>query len=116
MAIDIERNFSVEKLDTILSYMKNFIQIQMSLVVRKPVFGVFVFSTRSNTNQAVQPHKMARSLKFRIQEVEGLYYLCFRICKNPVFSRRGSNVKYTCTGLSTWLLVNPRSTPKKVLI
>ena len=45
---------------------------------------------------------MARGLKFRIQKVEGLYYpcsenkgadlhLCFRIFKNPVFSRRGSN-------------------------
>ena len=54
---------------------------------------------------------MARGLKFRIQEEEGLYYLCsenkgadqfcghceadlhlcFRICKKPVFSRRGSN-------------------------
>ena len=53
---------------------------------------------------------MARGLKFRIYEVEGLYYpcsenkgadqlrghreadlrLCFRICKKPVFSRRGS--------------------------
>ena len=53
---------------------------------------------------------MARSLKFRIYEVEGLYYLCsenkgtdqlrgyrdadlrlcFRICKKPVFSGRGS--------------------------
>ena len=55
---------------------------------------------------------MARGLKFRIQKVEGLYYpcsenkdadqlrsycaadlrLCFRIYKNPVFSRRGSNI------------------------
>ena len=53
---------------------------------------------------------MARGLKFRIKEVEGLYFpcsankgadqlrdyreadlrLCFRICKKPVFSRRGS--------------------------
>ena len=53
---------------------------------------------------------MARDLKFRIQKVQGLYYpcsvnkgadqlpgyreadlrLCFRICKNHVFSRRGS--------------------------
>ena len=53
---------------------------------------------------------MARGLKFRIKKVEGLYYLCsenkgadqlcghreadlrlcFRICKKPVFSRRGS--------------------------
>ena len=55
---------------------------------------------------------MARGLKFGIFEVEGLYYLysenkgadqlrgyreadlrlCFRICKKPVFSRRGSFV------------------------
>ena len=34
------------------------------------------FTTRSNTNQAVQPQKMARGLKLRIYEVEGLYYLC----------------------------------------
>ena len=62
-------------------------------------------------NRAVQKQKMARDLKFRIKEVEGLYYLilcsenkgadqlcgyheadlrlCFRICKNPVFSQRG---------------------------
>ena len=53
---------------------------------------------------------MARGLKFGIYEIEGLYYLCsenkgtdqlrgyreadlrlcFRICKNSVFSRRGS--------------------------
>ena len=53
---------------------------------------------------------MARDLKFLILKVEGLYYpcsenkgadqlsgyrkadlrLCFRICKKPVFSRRGS--------------------------
>ena len=75
----------------------------MSLVVRKPDFG---FPTRSDTNQAVQPQKMVRSLKFRIKKVEGLYYpcsenkgadqlrgyreadqrLCFCICKKPVFS------------------------------
>ena len=63
--------------------------------MRKPVFGV---PTRSDTNQTVQPQKMARGLKFRIEEVEGLYYpcseadlrLCFRIRKKPIFSRRGS--------------------------
>ena len=64
----------------------------------------------SDTNQAVQPQKMARSLKFRIQKEEGLFYpcsenkgadqlrgyreadlrLCFCICKKPVFSERGS--------------------------
>ena len=79
----------------------------LSLVVRKPVFG---FPTRSNTNQAVQPHKIARCLKFRREVVEGLYNvcsenkgadqlrsyreadlrLCFRICKKPVCSRCSS--------------------------
>ena len=64
------------------------------------------FPTRSDTNQAVQPQKMAGGLKFRIWEVGGLYYLCsgnkgadqlrgyreadlrlcFRICEKPVFS------------------------------
>ena len=64
--------------------------------MRKPVFGV------SDPVRAVQPQKMARGLKFRIDEVEGLYYLrsenknadqlrgyreadlrlCFRICKS----------------------------------
>ena len=63
-------------------------------------------TTRSDTNRAVQSQKMARCLKFRIYEEEGLYQLCsenkgadqlrgyreadlglcFRICKNPVFS------------------------------
>ena len=33
--------------------------------------------TRSDTNQALQPQKMARGLKFLIkEEEEGLYYLC----------------------------------------
>ena len=68
------------------------------------------FQTRSDTNRIVQSLNMARGLKFRIKQVEGLYYpygenkcadqlrgnreadlrLCFRICKMPVFSRRGS--------------------------
>ena len=34
------------------------------------------FPIRSNTNQAVQPQKIARGLKFQIVEVKGLYYLC----------------------------------------
>ena len=34
------------------------------------------FPTRSDTNRAVQPHKIARDFKFRIQKVEGMYYLC----------------------------------------
>ena len=65
-----------------------------------------VFFNRSDKNQVVQPQKTARSLKFRIQEEEGLYFpssinkgadqhrgyreadlrLCFRRCKLLVFS------------------------------
>ena len=41
--------------------------------MRKPTFWV---PTWSDTNQAVQLQKMARGLKFRILNVEGLYYLC----------------------------------------
>ena len=68
------------------------------------------FPTRFDTNRAAQLLHEARDLKFQIKEVEGLYYpcsenkgadqlrghheadlcLCFPICKNPVFSRRGS--------------------------
>ena len=70
--------------------------------MRKPTFW---FLTSSDTNQAVQLQKMARGLKFWIQKVEGLYFLCsknkgadreadreadlrlcFRICKMLVFS------------------------------
>ena len=75
----------------------------MSRVMTKRSSG---FPSRSDTNWAVMPQKMARGLKFRIKEVEGLYYpcsenkgadylrgyreadlhLCFRICKKLVFS------------------------------
>ena len=78
----------------------------LSLVVRRSSG----FPTRSDTNRAVQSQKMARGLKFWMWEVEGLYHpcsenkgadqlrghreadlrLCFRICKKPVFSERGS--------------------------
>ena len=46
---------------------------EMSLVVRKPVFWV---SDQVPHKPAVQPHKMARGLQFRIQEVVVLHYLC----------------------------------------
>ena len=75
--------------------------------MRKPTFW---FPTWSDTNQAVQLQRMARGLKFRVEEEEGLYYSCsenkgadqlrgyreadlrlyFRICQMLVFSRRGS--------------------------
>ena len=34
------------------------------------------FSTRYDTNRAVQPKEMARDLNFWIEEIEGSYYLC----------------------------------------
>ena len=75
--------------------------------MRKPTMWIL---TRSDTNQAGQPLKMARGLKFCIKEVEVLYYPssenkdadqlrgyreadlrpCFCICKTFVFSRGGS--------------------------
>ena len=67
--------------------------------MRKPVFQVF---DQVRHELGVRLQKMARGLKFRIKEVEGLYYvaktkalisdyraadlsLCFRICKKQVF-------------------------------
>ena len=38
--------------------------------------GLRGFSTRSDTNRAVQLQKTARGLEFRIWKEEGLYYLC----------------------------------------
>ena len=81
--------------------------------MRKPTFW---FLIRSDTNQAVQLQKMARGSKFWIKKEKGLYYLCsenkgadqlrghreadlrlcFRICKKPVFSRRGSYAIIFC--------------------
>ena len=68
-----------------------------------------MFPTRSDTKRVVQTQKMVRALKFRIQEVEGLYYpysenkgadlLCgylsaslFSHMPKSVFSQRGSHV------------------------
>ena len=72
------------------------------------------FPNRSDTNQAVQAQKMARSLKFRIEVEEELYYpssenkgadqlrsyceadlrLCFRLCRLLVFPCGGPFVGY----------------------
>ena len=69
------------------------------------------FPTRSDTNRHVQFQKKSGGLKLRFKEEEKLYYpcsenkgadqlrsyceadlrLCFRIGKNPVFSRCGSH-------------------------
>ena len=66
------------------------------------------FPTRSDTNRAVQPQKMARGLKCYCAAD---LHLCFRICKNLVFSGRGSyyhSVKKVpvpscyCTNIPLW--------------
>ena len=77
--------------------------LHLSRLVRKPTM---LFQNRSDTNRAVQSQKQARSLKFRIQVEEEMYYpcsknkgadqlrgyreadlrLCFRICRLLVFS------------------------------
>ena len=89
--------------------------------MRKPTFW---FPTWSNTNQAVHLQKMARGLKFRINEVEGLYYpcsenkgadqlrgyseadlrLCFRICK-CWFSHDAAHLCYTCSLVSLSIIL-----------
>ena len=68
--------------------------------------GLRGFRQGPTKNRAVHPKKIARDLKFRRKEEEGLYYpchenkgidqlrghceadlrLCFRMCKKPVFS------------------------------
>ena len=82
--------------------------LQVSRLVGKPTMW---FQNRSDTNWPVQAQKIARGMKFRIKEVERLYYpcsenkgadqlrgyreadlrLCFRICKLLVFPRGGSS-------------------------
>ena len=100
--------------------------------MRKPTFW---FPTWSDTNQAVQLQKMTSGLKFRIWKVEGLYYLCsenkgadqlrgyreadlrlcFRICKKPVFSRRGSYVTQQPYIRHDIPFINIRKVPREVL-
>ena len=58
--------------------------------VRKPTFW---FLTWSDTNRAVQLQKMARCLKFRIEEVEGLYYSC---SENKGVDQRAVTMKLIC--------------------
>ena len=92
----------------------------------------------SDTNQAVQPQKIARGLKFRIQEVEGLYYpfsenegadqlrsycaadlrLCFRICKSR-FSHNEAHITSNFPRLSHSLslfLSNSANYPRYIII
>ena len=88
----------------------------MCRVTRKAFLGD---PTRSDTNRAVQPQKMARGMEYLIKEVEGLYNLCsqnksadqlhsyrtadlclcFRICKNQVFYDTAQIIKHPITVL-----------------
>ena len=92
----------------------------MSHLAGKPTIW---FPNRSDTNQAVQAYKQARSLKFWIYEEEEVCYpcsenkgadqlqsyceadlrLCFCICRLLVFSQGGSNV---LTGVRHYLIQN----------
>ena len=78
-----------------------------------------VFPTRSDTNWAVQPQKMARGLKFRIQKFEGLYHLCRKkkaliscvvtaqlICVF-VFAYAKSRLSHDTTNFEVCILSNP---------
>ena len=66
--------YSLEPLNLLKKEKKSSIPLYyMSRVMRKPIHW---FPTWFDTNQAVQLQKMASGLKFRIQEEEGLYYLC----------------------------------------
>ena len=93
--------------------------------MRKPTIWV---PTRSDTNQTVQSQKTARSLKFRLNEEEGLYYpfsenkgadqlrgyreadlrLCFRQGILLVFPCGGSIMEYlkfsACMYCFMWIL------------
>ena len=52
----------------------SFIKLDLSLVMKENLSSGF--PTRSDTNRAIQPHKMTRGLKFQIKQVDGVYYLC----------------------------------------
>ena len=65
-------NFQMKNYDIFLIFAQN-IDCGYMLELPQSMFGS---PTRSDTNRAVQPQKMARGLKFLIKEEEGLYYLC----------------------------------------
>ena len=53
--------------------MKNlYLYLAASLVLRKPVIGIL---TSSDTNQAIQPQKMARGVEWDLEGRQGLYYI-----------------------------------------
>ena len=48
----------------------------MSRVLTKLVFGISDQVQHKPNSATVQPQKMVRGSKLRVEEVEGLYYLC----------------------------------------
>ena len=81
--MDIFFDFLLENgLNTVTSISHAIIIFGRSLSVRTPKMSRLVgkptmwFPNRSDTNQAVQSQKQARSLKFRIKEEEEVYYPC----------------------------------------
>ena len=74
--------------------------------MRKPVLG---FPTRPHTNQTVQPHKMARGLKFHIWEEDGSYFPYsenkgadqLRICKS-LFSHNEAHIEHGEKGFENY--------------
>ena len=65
--------------------------------MRKHVLGVYDQVLPSDTNGAVQSHKIARGLKFLIQEVEGLCYLC---SENKTLFSYGVTMQLFCAFVS----------------
>ena len=63
------------------------------------------FLIRSDTNQVVQPQKMARGLKFQNTEVEGLYYLCRQLVCAFVFVYAKSRFSHDAAQLICWFLL-----------
>ena len=52
-----------------------------------------MFPTRSDTNRAAQPQKIAKALKFRVKEVEELYNPC---CGNKGADQLRGYAKLIC--------------------
>ena len=106
----------LDDVNCLLVVVDKLVNLQVRPGTSEPCRGniyVFGFPTRSDTNRAVQPQKMATGSKFLNLEVEGMYYpcsenkgadqlhgyhaadlrLCFHICKKQVFSSCGSSQK-----------------------
>ena len=66
----------------------------MNRVARKPVFGFFPLGP---TNQAVQPQKMTKGLKFQVKEVEDMY-----VAKSKALISLGLTMQLICAFVSAY--------------